>query len=346
MAEATQAPILKSEQKNLPSPKTLPNLRAAYSDRTSALMAFLAAFAYHPSIDAAFPDRANNGAGVAQRPKAGSQDFRPNQVGSKEIASIPGDLAQLGFTSLSVFSNGMTDGFAFVAESPDLVVLSFRGTQSQKNWNTNFRAFLVHPENTNAKLRVHQGFYQAFKELADAGLEEKIAAVERVTGRPLYITGHSLGGALAQIAAAVFGSDTIAACYTFGSPRVGNFIFDLWVKPPSYRVINHADLVPQVPLPIGYRHSGDPRYLPKRVEDSPFRYQPSPLDRCRQLGEGILQFLRTWSILGIKDHAIAEYYAKLEEIAAARTQDRAAFQMKRAGQSPAPAARANSSHSR
>jgi thioesterase domain-containing protein len=30
---------------------------------------------------------------------------------------------------------------------------------------------------------------------------------------PIYITGHSLGGALAQIASAVLGDDQVAACY-------------------------------------------------------------------------------------------------------------------------------------
>ena len=63
---------------------------------------------------------------------------------------------------------------------------------------------------------------------------------------PIYFIGHSLGGALAQIATAKFGSDRVAACYTFGSPRVGSAFFDLWVKPPSYRVVNYADLVPQI----------------------------------------------------------------------------------------------------
>lgn len=346
MAEAARkdAAIPRSEQKNLPTLHELPNLRAAYSDRTSALMAFLAAFAYHPTIDAAFPDQTSGDVASLDHPKSDSEKVRPKKVGAKDIASIPRDLAQLGFTSLAVFSNGMTDGFAFMAESPDLAVLSFRGTQSKKNWNTNFQAWLVHPENTIAKLRVHEGFHRAFKELADAGLADKIAAVERVADRPLFITGHSLGGALAQIAAAVFGSDKVAACYTFGSPRVGNAYFDLWVKPPSYRVVNNADLVPQVPLPIVYRHSGDPRYLPKHVENSPFRYQPSPFARLLQLGEGIFLFLCTWSILGIEDHAIAAYYAKLEKIATARSQDRLPFHMQRAGSNPAHAAQEVSQH--
>jgi predicted lipase len=55
----------------------------------------------------------------------------------------------------------------------------------------------------------------------------------------------------------------LAACYTFGSPRVGTGDFDRQVKCPHYRVINNWDLVPSVPLPWfrGYRHTGDPRLL-------------------------------------------------------------------------------------
>lgn len=139
---------------------------------------------------------------------------------------------------------------------------------------------------------------------------------------PIYITGHSLGGALAQIATAVFGSDQIAACYTFGSPRVGNSYFDLWVKPPSYRVMNYADIVPTVPFPIIYRHSGDPRYMPDVVQASPFRFQPGLLQRIWQCCRGLVQLFRSWSILGIEDHSIQLYCTKLDDIARVRTQSR------------------------
>jgi len=74
-------------------------------------------------------------------------------------------------------------------------------------------------------LRVHKGFYEAFSKLNEGklGIKEKMDAVKASTNGAIaiYITGHSLGGALAQIAAAVLGTDQVAACYTFGSPRVG-----------------------------------------------------------------------------------------------------------------------------
>ncbi len=288
-----QQTILALQREEPPRPRDLPSLRAAYSDRSAALMAYLAAFAYHPIIEV------------------------------KGAPPIPTELSQLGFTSLATFANGLTDGFAFVAEGSDLSVLSFRGTQSEANWNTNFHAGLIWPTGTDPNLRVHEGFYKAFEGLAEDGLKEKIPAIiDAIDNRPLYITGHSLGGALAQIAAAIFSADKIAACYTFGSPRVGNSYFDLWVKPPSYRVINHADLVPQLPLPIFYRHSGDPRYLPAQVGASPYRYQPSLVVRAGQLAEGLISFLRHGSFLGVDEHAIADYCEKLDAIAVARSQGR------------------------
>ena len=72
-----------------------------------------------------------------------------------------------------------------------------------------------------------------------------------------YITGHSLGGALAQIASAALNRDNLAACYTFGSPPVGTAGLDEQVKCPHYRVINNWDLVPGLPLGFfrGYRHN-------------------------------------------------------------------------------------------
>jgi hypothetical protein len=277
-------------------PSDLPTLRAAYSDRTAALMAYLAAFAYDTRIEA------------------------------KGVLQVPPELAVFGFDKLTSFHNGMTDGWAYIAEGADLIALSFRGTSSTKNWDTDFRVTLIHPDNTDQQLRVHGGFYRAFVKLNEGklGIEDKMDAIKQATNGavPIYITGHSLGGALAQIAAAVLGSDQVAACYTYGSPRVGNSYFDLWVKVPSYRVMNYADIVPQVPLPIVYRHSGDPRYMPDHATPSPYRFEPNLLERGWQMIRGLIQLVRAGSILGIQDHAIAAYCDKLNAIADARDQSR------------------------
>jgi hypothetical protein len=274
----------------------VPTLRAAYSDRTAALMAWLAQFAYSSSIE------------------------------TKGQLEVPPELVQQGFTSIKSFHNGLADGWAYLAEREDLIALAFRGTGTIKSWKTSFQVGLVHPDGTDARLRVHQGFYNAFIRLDEGsmGLKEAVDTVkDRTQGRvPIYITGHSLGGALAQIAAAVLESDQVAACYTFGSPRVGNRYFDLWVKVPSYRVMNYADIVPEVPWPVIYRHAGDPRYIPRAVAGSPYRFQPGGAERVWQFILGIGQFLAAGSILGVQDHATTEYCRKLNEIAEARTHGR------------------------
>jgi ribosomal protein S10 len=277
-------------------PSDLPTLRAAYSDRTAALMAYLAEFAYDKRIQ------------------------------TKGVLPLPNELSQLDFQKITSFHNGMTNGWAYVAEGKDLIAISFRGTASIEDWETNFHVRLIHPQNTDQHLRVHEGFYRAFTKL-DAGalgIKEKIDSIKQSTNGliPIYITGHSLGGALAQIAGAVLGGDQFAACYTFGSPRVGNAYFDLWVKVPSYRVMNYADIVPQVPLPIVYRHSGDPRYMPKSATASPYRFEPNAAIRAWQFVQGTIQLLRAGTILGIQDHASADYRRKLEAIADVRQQQR------------------------
>ncbi len=251
-------------------------------------------------------------------------------IETRGVIGVPEELAHLGFNRLTSFHNGLTDGWAYIAESDVLIVLAFRGTQSSLNWQTNLHTWLIHPANTDQRLRVHQGFYTAFERLSDGarGIREKMTELEATTSDhvPIYITGHSLGGALAQISAAVLGSDRIAACYTFGSPRVGNYVLDVWVKPPSYRLINYADIVPQVPVPVPfvlpYRHSGDPRYMPDQVSGSPYRFEPNLFQRVRQFAKAIYQLIKAHSILGIDDHQISEYRRKLDEIAGARTQSR------------------------
>jgi hypothetical protein len=263
-------------------PSELPTLRAAYSDRTSALMAYLANFAYDKRIEAT-------------------------------PLKVPDELSELGFERITSFHNAMVDGWAYVVEGKDLVALCFRGTTSTLNWKTNLQAALVHPDHTDKNLLVHEGFYRAFRLLFEGEdqLEQKMKEIKsRNPNTPIYFAGHSLGGALAQIAAAVLGDDNTAACYTFGSPRVGNKYLDQWVKTPSYRVMNYADIVPQSPLPIVYQHAGDARYMPDKVVGSPYRFQPNIFERTWQNIRGLFQYLRTFSILGIEDHSMKDYCKK------------------------------------
>lgn len=91
------------------------------------------------------------------------------------------------------------------------------------------------------------GFWTAFlrvKEQLESALAE---AYSQHPGDALYITGHSLGGALAVIATGCLGSDSTGACYTFGAPRATDDAFLEPIKTPIYRVVNGADGVNHLP---------------------------------------------------------------------------------------------------
>jgi hypothetical protein len=147
-------------------------------------------------------------------------------------------------------------------------------------------------------------------------------SVAKLHGIPLYITGHSLGAALATVATQfleghpVF-SDQIAACYTFGSPRVGNTQFDREFKSVIYRVVNTTDIVTVIPLLVmGYIHIGDIRFLERTPGEFRRGYIPF-FQRLFFFIIGIFRLFGPW----VGDHAIVLYRKKLEAIAQARNID-------------------------
>ena len=89
-------------------------------------------------------------------------------------------------------------------------------------------------------------------------------------GHEIWITGHSLGGALAVLLAATLGETgrSVAGLYTFGAPRVGNGAFAdrlnaHMADAAHWRVANSGDLVPHVPPEPMFSHAGNRALLLK-----------------------------------------------------------------------------------
>jgi triacylglycerol lipase len=81
---------------------------------------------------------------------------------------------------------------------------------------------------------------------------------------PILFTGHSLGAALAALAASLFGAANAgSALYTIGSPRVGNPEFAATLDALEVqRYVDCCDLVTRVPPPeMGYTHVAKPNYV-------------------------------------------------------------------------------------
>jgi predicted lipase len=85
---------------------------------------------------------------------------------------------------------------------------------------------------------------------------EKFVRDRRATGMPIYLTGHSLGGVLATLAASMVDA---TATYTFGAPRAGNSKFAEGLAGKNvHRVVYGLDIAPSYPHPLlGYRHGGE-----------------------------------------------------------------------------------------
>jgi triacylglycerol lipase len=171
-----------------------------------------------------------------------------------------------GFTGpFDVFDNADTQGF--VAESADAIIVAFRGTQPNRpmDWFVDFRATRGAWDHNVG--HVHDGFYSALRKVWGVTLANGEVLPRRLLNRgnkTIWITGHSLGGALAELCAAqaLFVSKIpVQGVYTFGQPRVGNNDFADAVNAKLgsgiFRFVNDRDIVPRVPLfSMGFCHYG------------------------------------------------------------------------------------------
>jgi hypothetical protein len=221
----------------------------------------------------------------------------------KNIPLFDRSLARGGFERLALFNCKETQ--AYLAARKDMAVLAFRGTENkEEDIRTDLKIRFYQKRGAD----VHSGFMSAYKSI-EVQIEH---ALRSIGGLPLYITGHSLGGALATIAALKLERDQLAACYTFGSPRVGQDEFDGEIKTPVYRVVNSNDLVTWVPLmSSGYQHVGDLKYL---TSNGDLIRSPSGFRIFKRFCSGLLS---NWKS-SYKDHSIDEYCRKLAQYAVKR----------------------------
>ena len=182
-------------------------------------------------------------------------------------------------------------------------VLSFRGTEvSQKS---DILADLKAGKNLEAcGGKVHVGFKGEINKIWPV-IEKAIANINTI-----YVTGHSLGAAMATIAASRMQSK-VTALVTFGSPRVGNQEFVNSLNVTHYRVQNNCDDVTKVPFRLsGFRHHGTHKYMNFYGE---FR-DLTPWQRVKDMARSRLRArAKGQKFIGVFDHLMANYIAKLEK---------------------------------
>lgn len=162
-----------------------------------------------------------------------------------------------------------------VLDGPEAIILAFRGTRIEgfvdpitrfRLVNTNLTDMITNfnfpPDDLGNGRKVHCGFNEALDRVY-AKVEKAVDQARQQSAKQIWCTGHSLGAALATLAAERLSAKVkVQGLYTFGSPRVGNTAFcRTFPVSNAYRFVDHRDLVTKVPPEGLYDHVGHLKYL-------------------------------------------------------------------------------------
>lgn len=185
------------------------------------------------------------------------------------------------------------------------MVLCFRGTEPKEFSDIKADLNALPDRANNGHGWVHNGFQEEVNKV----WEEVLKALEKLGDKDLYITGHSLGGAMATIATSRI-SDKVKCLYTFGSPRVGTRSFVKSFDTPHFRFVNNNDVVTSVPFAfLGYRHHVAPTYINYYGNIRPCTYWQRVKDQWRGRWRALKKGM---PFDGAYDHSMV-YYVKYTE---------------------------------
>lgn len=226
------------------------------------------------------------------------------------VAAVTDQLAAIGFGTPHPFNAHGLQAFISVNATRQRGMLVFRGTQPDEraDWMTDIQADL---KPWSGPGLVHHGFA---KNLATIWPNIEAVLLQHQDIQFFY-TGHSLGAALATLAAALRPPTKL---FTFGSPRVGNAEFAAAMANIVHdRYVNCCDGVCKVPPKItSYRHVGIKKYFDRNGN---LRGDPSSFDLIDDQAKAEALYLLE---LGVKvplrhlaDHAPINYIYALRAIA-------------------------------
>lgn len=334
--------------------KNVPSYRQAYSDRTAWIMACLSELSYL-RFNPLFSREEHKEYFLQTIEKLVDDNKKASLLKlidivaydpAEEKRKLEFDLGLLKLELLETFDKDGTQ--AILVRGKSFLGLAFRGTEatSIKDIKADAKAT---PAEDKGGGRVHSGFKHAFEKVAyDV---QKVLDQDEFKTLPLFIAGHSLGGAVATVAAKRLShKGGIAACYTFGAPRVGDDEWIFRIKTPVYRLVNAADcvtmlppgteiitvaawasqIIPRVGRSIrawitkfgGYIHGGHMRYLTNcpegEYDDVKILYSVSFFYRIK----GLIIKKLPWKTF-LSDHSIEVYRKKLLRVAESRNPDQA-----------------------
>ncbi len=215
------------------------------------------------------------------------------------------EYADLGYTGHTFFD---IDGAQCHAVwNDDEYALCFRGTEPSEigdilaDLNAIPRGAMTHG-------LVHSGFMGEVDKLWQNIVEHQ----SKHKDKTFYVTGHSLGAAMATIATSRFEEFTdVHELYTFGSPRAGTRTFVKNIKTPHYRFVNNNDIVTSVPPAfMFYRHHGDLTYINHYGNIRKLTLWQRIKDKFRGRWRA---FKKRQPFDGAYDHNMSHYVTKIEK---------------------------------
>lgn len=150
-------------------------------------------------------------------------------------------------------------GYVAVDRARGLTVLAFRGSESIRNWIADLD-FGKTEIDLCPDCRAHRGFWESWSEARTGVMAALTTAAQTYPASKVVVTGHSLGGAIASLAATEIRNTGINVdLYTYGAPRIAGGSLSDYItnqnRGENFRVTHTDDVVPRTPPSfLDYEH--------------------------------------------------------------------------------------------
>ena len=210
---------------------------------------------------------------------------------------------KMGFKWVKLISRDGAE--VLVAKDRNDLWFAFRGTEPSKVNDVMADLNMIKGA-AKAGGKVHSGFQKEVNDLWMDVLAEIEHNDQLKVRKDVYMTGHSLGAAMATIAATRYAPHEL---FTFGSPRVGGPRFIKNIKCPHLRFMNNNDIVCRIPPAwLGFRHHGEMIYF-----NADGNQQTKPT--WKDLFLGVLNSWKRFKFFdGIVDHGIPNYVKAITKL--------------------------------